>query len=117
VGDVRRVEFFNGVLLATVISSEPGRRFDIDLRVEQSGREFFDHWVELGTSTFVLDDAPGGTALTHRTTYRPRAFPRWYFRPAERLLGCAVQQAMLDGYAAGLSGRQHKNTLLEAALP
>lgn len=101
VGDERRVLFDNGVVLATVTASDPPRSFDIDLKVVQSGPEFFDHWAVLERSRFVLDTLPDGrTAITHVTTYRPLAFPRWYFAPVERLLGKLVQRHMLEAYAA-----------------
>lgn len=100
VGAERRVLFSNGVVLATVTQARPGERFDIRLRVEESGREFFDHWMVLGDSSFLLAPLPGGrTQLTHVTTYRPLSSPRWYFRPVERYLGHAIQHYMLEAYA------------------
>ena len=100
VGDVRRVVFDNGTLLATVTRSEPLRRFDIDLRVEQAGREFFDHWAELLNATFTFDEIPGGrTLITHATRYRPRVSPRWYFEPLERLFAKKVQAFLLEEFA------------------
>lgn len=100
VGAERRVLFGNGVVLATVIKALPEERFDIRLSVEKSGREFFDHWMVLGDSSFMLAPLPGGrTRLTHVTTYRPLSSPRWYFRPVERFLGHAIQRYMLEAYA------------------
>ena len=98
-GDLRRVVFDNGTLLATVTRSEPLRRFEIDLRVERAGREFFDHWAQLMDSTFTFEDLPGGrTLITHATRYRPRVFPRWYFEPFERLFAKKVQGFLLEEF-------------------
>lgn len=100
VGAERRVLFGNGVVLATVTKALPEERFDIRLTVEKSGREFFDHWMVLGDSSFTLAPLPGGrTLLTHATSYRPLSNPRWYFRPVERFLGHAIQRYMLEAYA------------------
>ncbi len=102
-GAERRVIFDNGVVLARVTAADPPRSFDLDLSVEQSGPEFFDHWAELMDSRFVFEPLPGGkTRISHVTTYRPLAFPRWYFGRAERLLGPVVQRYMLEAYAAEL---------------
>ncbi len=99
-GDFRRIVFDNGTLLATVTRSEPHRRFDIDLRVEQAGREFFDHWAELLDATFTFDEVAGGrTLITHATRYRPRVSPRWYFEPIERLFAKTIQSFLLDEFA------------------
>src|SRR6266511_131017 len=65
-GSVRHVVFDNGSLLATVTRAEPPRRFDVDLRVEQAGREFFDHWAQLIDASFTFDALPDGrTRITH----------------------------------------------------
>lgn len=88
--------FDNGSLLATVTRSEPPRRFDIDLRVEEAGREFFDHWAQLMDASFSFDALPDGrTRLTHATRYRPRVAPRWYFEPLERFFASKVQGSLL----------------------
>jgi hypothetical protein len=98
-GDVRRVVFDNGTLLATVARSERFRRFTVDLRVEQAGREFFDHWANLMDATFTFDELPGNrTLVTHATRYEPRCFPRWYFEPLERLFARKVQAFLLDEF-------------------
>jgi len=114
VGSERRVVFDNGVILARVTESDPPRRFAIDLSIEKSGPEFFDHWSELETSYFKLESLPGGrTAISHVTTYRPLAFPRWYFEPGERALGSLVQRYLLEAYANELDGAEG---LLQAGL-
>jgi hypothetical protein len=101
VGDARRALFDNGVILATVVASDAPRSFDITLHVEESGPEFFDHWAVLDRSSFVLDALPDGrTRISHVTTYRPLAYPRWYFAPIEHALGGVVQRYMLEAYAA-----------------
>ncbi len=115
VGSERRVIFDNGVVLARVTASDPPRSFEVALSVEQSGREFFDHWSDLETSRFVFEALPDGrTAVTHSTTYRPLAWPRWYFAPAERALGSVLQRHMLEAYAAELFPLE---PALTAALP
>ncbi|HLK89712.1 MAG TPA: SRPBCC family protein [Polyangia bacterium] len=98
-GAFRRVVFDNGALLATVTRSEAPRRFDVDLRVERAGREFFDHWAELVDASFTFDALPGGrTRMTHATRYRPRVTPRWYFAPIERFFAGKVQGYLLDEF-------------------
>jgi hypothetical protein len=98
-GSVRRVVFDNGTLLATVTRSEPPRRFDIDLRVVQAGREFFDHWAELIDASFSFDALPDGrTRMTHASRYRPRVAPRWYFEPLERFFASKVQASLLQEF-------------------
>jgi hypothetical protein len=98
-GAYRRVVFDNGSLLATVTRAEAPRRFDVDLRVEQAGREFFDHWAELVDASFTFDALPGGrTRMTHATRYRPRVAPRWYFAPIERFFASKVQGYLLDEF-------------------
>jgi hypothetical protein len=100
-GSQRRVLFGNGVVLATVTASDPGRSFDLALTVERSGPEFFDHWAVLDQSQFELEALPDErTAISHVTTYRPLAYPRWYFAPVEHALGGVVQRYMLEAYAA-----------------
>ena len=99
VGAVRRVVFDNGTLQATVTRSEPLRRFDVDLRVAESGREFFDHWAQMLDATFTFEPLAGGkTLITHATRYRPRVFPRWYFEPLERYFAKKMQAFLLDEF-------------------
>jgi hypothetical protein len=98
-GSFRRVVFDNGSLLATVTRSEAPRRFDVDLRVTQAGREFFDHWAQLIDASFTFDALPGGrTRMTHATRYRPRVAPRWLFAPIERFFASKVQSYLLDEF-------------------
>jgi hypothetical protein len=102
-GSRRRVVFDNGTLLATVTRSEAPRRFDIELRVEQAGREFFDHWAQLMDASFTFDALPDGrTRITHATRYRPRVAMRWYFEPIERFLASKMQGHLLQEFV-----RQH----------
>jgi hypothetical protein len=98
-GAVRRVIFDNGTLRATVTRADPPRRFDVDLGVENAGREFFDHWATLVDSSFSFDELPGArTRITHVTRYRPRVSPRWYFAPFERLFASTMQRYLLDEF-------------------
>jgi len=100
VGAERRVTFHNGVVVARVIRSEPPLRFDMDLTVTESGREFFDHWARLGRSSFVLEPLPDGrTRLTHATSYEPRVTVRWYSDPIERRLGHLLQGHVVEAFA------------------
>jgi hypothetical protein len=103
VGAERRVIFHNGVVVARVIRSEPPLRFEMDLAVTESGREFFDHWARLGRSAFVLEPLPDGrTRLTHATSYEPRVSVRWYSDPIERRLGHLLQGYALQAFAEQL---------------
>jgi hypothetical protein len=98
-GSFRRVVFDNGSVLATVTRSEPPRRFDVDLRIQQAGREFFDHWAELIDASFTFDVLPDGrTRMTHATRYRPRLAARWYFEPLERFFASKVQGYLLKEF-------------------
>ncbi|HEX8699132.1 MAG TPA: hypothetical protein VF815_09875, partial [Myxococcaceae bacterium] len=102
-GAERRVIFHNGVVLARVIRSEPPLRFEMDLTVTESGKEFFDHWARLGHSTFVLEPLPDGrTRLTHATSYEPRVTVRWYSDPIERRLGHLLQGYVIEAFAEQL---------------
>lgn len=98
-GAVRRVELDNGVVVATVTDLVPLEAYEIDLRLEDAGRELFDHWIDLRTSRFDLVDAgsPGApaTTLVHTTTYRPLLFPRVVFEPLERAARVALQLVSL----------------------
>lgn len=106
VGAERRVTFHNGVVLARVIRSEPPLRFEMDLTVTESGREFFDHWAKLGRSSFVLEPLPDGrTRLTHATSYEPRVTVRWYSEPFERRLGELLQGYVIEAFAEQLFSR------------
>jgi len=103
VGAERRVVFTNGTVVARVTRTRPPFEFDIDLSIERPGREFFDHWSTLVDSRFILE--PAGeqlTRVTHRTRYRAKVFPRWYFEPVERAGGRLVQRYMLEAYARQL---------------
>jgi hypothetical protein len=98
-GSFRRVVFDNGSLLATVTRSDSPCRFDVDLSVQQSGHEFFDHWAELMDASFTFDALPGGrTRMTHATRYRPRLAARWYFEPLERFFASKVQGYLLEEF-------------------
>jgi len=106
VGAERRVTFHNGVVVARVIRSEPPVRFEMDLTVTESGREFFDHWARLGRSSFVLEPlADGRTRLTHATSYEPRITVRWYSEPFERRLGELLQGYVVEAFAEQLFTR------------
>lgn len=99
-GAERRVVFSNGTVVATVTAAEAPSRFDIDLRVEDAGVEFFDHWTNLRDSTFELEELPGGkTRVVHRTRYEALCFPRWYFAPVEEYFGRKLQAHLLEAYA------------------
>jgi hypothetical protein len=103
VGAERRVLFHNGVVLARVIRAEPPLRFEMDLTVTDSGREFFDHWARLGRSSFVLEPLPDGrTRLTHATSYEPRVTVRWYSEPIEQRLGHLLQGYVIEAFAEQL---------------
>ena len=98
-GSVRRLIFANGVVRAKVVAAVPPERFEVSLSVEQSGREFFDHWVSLHDSTFGLEALSAErTRITHRTRYQPRLQPRWYWEPIERHLAGLIQGYMLEAY-------------------
>jgi hypothetical protein len=72
----------------------------VELSIENSGREFFDHWVRLGRSTFRLERLPQGrTRIVHATKYWPRLRPRWYWAPVENQLAQVVQAYLLEAYA------------------
>ena len=99
VGAVREVRFENGTVAAIVTHLDAPRRYDIDLAVTESGREFFDHWIDLKTSRFdIEDDSHGGSFVVHTTTYRPLMYPRFVFRPLEHFFGGLIQQELLDTY-------------------
>jgi hypothetical protein len=103
VGKQRVVQFDNGVVTATVTSLVPNERYDIDLAVHASGREFFDHWVHLDASSFELVPVDAQrTRIVHTTTYRPTLFPRRLFAPIERAFGGVIQQQLIDVYAKRL---------------
>ena len=98
-GDERRLVFANGVVLAKVVAAVPEERFEVALLVEQSGREFFDHWVSLRDSTFTLERLAGDrTRITHQTRYQPRLEPRWSWAPIEKHLSGLIQGYMLEAY-------------------
>ena len=100
-GARRTVRFNNGVVVATVTALAPPRSYNVALEVKASGREFFDHWIDLQRSSFVIDeDGHGGTLIVHATTYRPLMHPRVVFEPLERWLGGHIQQRLLDVYGA-----------------
>jgi hypothetical protein len=102
-GARRTVRFDNGAVVATVTALDPPRRYDIALDVQPGGREFFDHWIDLQTSSFLLEnDGQGGTVIEHATTYRPLLHPRFLFAPLERSLGGGIQQHLLDVYGAAV---------------
>lgn len=99
-GAVRRVEFDNGVVVATVVELDAPRHYAIDLKLENPGREFFNHWLDLQHSVFDLTaTGPSSTTLVHTTTYRPLLYPRWAFAPLEQHLGTMIQQNLVDTYA------------------
>jgi hypothetical protein len=99
-GAVRRVEFDNGVIVATVVELDAPRHYAIDLQLENPGREFFNHWIDLQHSVFDLAaTGPSSTTLAHTSTYRPLLYPRWAFAPIERRLGTLIQQNLVDTYA------------------
>ena len=103
VGAERRVVFDNGIVVATVTSSEPRRSFALDLRTEHEGREFFDHWSVLDKAVFSFTALPNGrTKITHSSTYRAFVFPRWYAEPLERFGGRLVQRYMLEAYVEAM---------------
>jgi hypothetical protein len=105
VGAERRVVFDNGVVVATVTGSERLHHFAFDLRVEQAGREFFDHWSVLENAEFDFESLPNGqTRITHSSTYRAFIFPRWYAEPLERFGGQLVQRYMLEAYVKAIHG-------------
>jgi hypothetical protein len=107
VGALRRVVFHNGVVIARVTRSEPPLRFDMDLTVTDSGKEFFDHWARLRSSSFVLEPLPDGrTRLTHSTRYQPRVTVRWYSELIERRLGHLLQGHALQAFAEQLFAEQ-----------
>lgn len=104
-GAVRRVEFHNGTVVATVTRLDLERTYEIDLEIEDPGREFFNHWIDLESSRFDLVDAgPSSTTLVHATTYRPILFPRVVFEPLERAFGGVIQQRLVEVYAADVLG-------------
>jgi hypothetical protein len=99
-GAVRRVEFDNGVVVATVVELDAPRHYAIDLKLENPGREFFNHWLDLQHSVFDLTaTGPSSTTLVHTTTYRPLLYPRWAFAGLEQTLGTMIQQNLVDTYA------------------
>ena len=105
-GAVRRVAFDNGVVVATVVELQAPTRYGIDLHLEDPGREFFDHWIDLRHATFDLVAAgPASTTLTHTTTYRPLLYPRVVFAPIEQILGSVIQQNLVDAYALDVLSR------------
>ena len=100
-GAVRRVEFDNGTVTATVVDLHEPDRYVIDLQLENPGREFFDHWVNLKRARFDLVAVdPDTTTLIHTTTYQPLLYPRVVFAPLERFFGGVIQQRLVDVYAA-----------------
>lgn len=104
-GGVRRVEFHNGTVVATVTRLEEERAYEIGLVLENPGREFFNHWIDLERSRFDLVDAgPVATRLVHATTYRPILFPRAVFEPLEQAFGGVIQQRLVEVYAAEVLG-------------
>lgn len=106
-GAVRRVEFDNGTVLATVVELHEPDRYVIDLQLEHPGREFFDHWVNLKRARFDLVAAgPEATTLIHTTTYQPLLYPRVVFAPLERFFGGVIQQRLVDVYAADVLSKQ-----------
>jgi hypothetical protein len=99
-GAVRRVEFDNGVVVATVVELDAPRFYAIDLKLENPGREFFNHWLDLQHSVFELTPhGPSSTTLVHTTTYRPLLYPRFVFAPIEQVFGTMIQQNLVDTYA------------------
>ncbi len=110
-GARRTIHFDNGVVTATVTALVPPRRYDIDLQVQATGREFFDHWIDLRSSRFDIDDdGAGGSVIVHATTYRPLMYPRVAFEPLERFLGGLIQQRLLDVYGAEALGPAPSST-------
>ncbi len=107
VGSERRIRFSNGVLLARVHQAHAPESFTFRVTVEQAGREFFDHWLEFGDSTLRFEElSPTRTRIVHSTEYTPRAAPRWYFAPVERVLGHAIQGNLLSAYARSMEATQ-----------
>lgn len=103
VGAERKVIFSHGVVTAQVIRSAPPESFAFRLAVTESSPGFLDHFALLGDSQFLLEEvSPHRTRVTHRTSYRPLAYPRWYFAPVERWLGGLTQRYMLEAYASSL---------------
>ncbi|HEY4223503.1 MAG TPA: hypothetical protein VGO62_19230 [Myxococcota bacterium] len=100
IGAERRVEFENGVVVATVTRLEAPARYDIHLRLEHAGREFFDHWIELQSSRFDIEPVDAQhCVVVHSTTYRPLLYPRILFEPIEHEFGGLIGQRLLDAYA------------------
>jgi hypothetical protein len=84
VGAERRVVFDNGIVVATVVESDPGRSFKVRLWYEKPGHEFFDRWIHLEDATFDFTPLPGGrTRVSHTTHYRRLLEPAFYFGPLE----------------------------------
>lgn len=100
VGAERRLLFHNGTLVARVTASEAPRRFSLALSYEDAGREFFDHWVVLEDTEFVLEPLPGGrTRLVHTTHYRRLVRPRVWFPVVERYGSHLLQGYLLRAFS------------------
>lgn len=103
VGAVREVHFHNGVILATVTGMKAPHTYEINFDVRATGREFFDHWIDLRHSRFdLVAIGPATTRLDHISTYRPRLYPRFFFAPLEQRLGTDIQARLVETWRAQL---------------
>lgn len=98
-GDQRVIDFHNGTITAKITKSNAPLFFEFSFEVKSRGPEFFDRWVNFETSSFeFVPVSAKETKVIHRTVYRPRVFPRWYFAPVENYLAHQTQGFMMEKF-------------------